>query len=79
MLCPILFAGPFGLLNVMRRARPLTRRQQLLLLETDGFPDWDYVPGDPSLPFEYKESDWGIIGDNHLVALDYAGNSSDLR
>jgi hypothetical protein len=71
MLCPMLWASPFGLFNLMQRAVPLTRTQQLALLERDGFPDWDYMPGGPSSPFEYKESDWGYV-DGRLVALDYA-------
>jgi hypothetical protein len=45
MLCPMLWASPFGLFNLMQRAVPLTRTQQLALLERDGFPDWDYMPG----------------------------------
>ncbi|MGX1325438.1 hypothetical protein ACVMFA_007395 [Bradyrhizobium liaoningense] len=76
MLCPILWAAPFGVLNIMRRAVPLTRQQQLALLDSDGFPDWDYMPGGPGEPFEYKESDWGYL-DGRLVALDYAGASDD--
>jgi hypothetical protein len=71
MLCPMLWASPFGLFNLMQRAVQLTRTQQLALLERDGFPDWDYMPGAPSSPFEYKESDRGYV-DGRLVALDYA-------
>ena len=41
------------------------------LIETDGFPDWDYVPPDEASPFEYKASDWGWLG-GRLVALDYS-------
>jgi hypothetical protein len=74
MICPLLWAAPSGLVNIMRRAIPLTREQQLTLLDNDGFPDWDYRPGGPSEPFEYKESDWGYL-DGRLVALDYAGNA----
>jgi hypothetical protein len=59
----------------MRRAVPLTR-QQLDLLDSDGFPDWDYMPPGPSEPFEYKESDWGYL-DGPVVALDYAGWSRE--
>ena len=76
ILCPMLWSAPYGLLYVMRRAVPLTREQQLFLLDSDGFPDWDYVPGGPGEPFEYKESDWGYV-DGLLVALDYAGASDD--
>ncbi len=75
ILCPLLLAGPCGLVNVMRRAVPLTREEQLALLDGDGFPDWDYMPGGPCSPFEYKESDWGYV-EGRLVALDYAANAS---
>jgi hypothetical protein len=61
ILCPLLWAAPFGLFNVMRWAIPLTRKEQLSLLDTDGFADWDYMPGGPSSPFEYQESDWGYF------------------
>jgi hypothetical protein len=37
MLCPLLRAAPFGLVNVMRRAISLTREVQQELLENDGF------------------------------------------
>lgn len=43
MLCTLLWTAPFGLLNVMRRAQPLTREVQQELLENDGLPDWDYM------------------------------------
>jgi hypothetical protein len=61
MLCPLLRAAPFGLVNIMRRATPLSREEQQMLLDNDGFPDWDYMPSGPSEPFEYKESDWGYL------------------
>jgi hypothetical protein len=76
MLCPLIWATPFGLINVMRRATPLTRKQQLELLEHHAFPDWDYMPPGPKEPFEYKESDWGYLN-GKLVALDYAGWSHE--
>jgi hypothetical protein len=67
---------PFGLLNVMLRATPLTEEEKTLLIESDGFPDWDYQgPGDHQEPFEYKASDWGWIT-GRLVALDYAPPNS---
>jgi hypothetical protein len=40
-------------------------------MDTDGFPDWDYVPPDDTSPFEYKASDWGWL-QGRLVALDYS-------
>jgi hypothetical protein len=72
MLCPTVWGAPFGLVNIMRRAVPLTREDQLRRLKTDDFPDWDYQPGGPPEPFEYKESDWGYL-DGRLVSLDYPG------
>jgi hypothetical protein len=50
----------------MRRAIPLMREDQLHRLATYDFPDWDYMPGGPQEPFEYKESDWGYL-DGRLV------------
>jgi hypothetical protein len=71
MLCPILAIMPFGIAVVMPRARPLTEDEKNYLIETDDFPDWDYVPPDETAPFEYKASDWGRLG-GRLVALDYS-------
>jgi hypothetical protein len=76
MLCPIVWSTPLGLVNVMRRAVPLTREDQFHRLANRDFPDWDYMPGGSSEPFEYKESDWGYL-DGRLVSLDYAGWSDD--
>jgi len=70
ILCPLLWAPPFGLVNVMRRAVPLTSAQHLELHRNDRFPKWDYMPGGPSSPLEHKASDWGYL-DGRLVALDY--------
>jgi hypothetical protein len=70
MLCPLLWAAPFGSVNVMRRATPLTSAQHQELHRNDGFPKWDYMPGGPSSPLEHKASDWGYL-DGRLVALDY--------
>lgn len=71
MLCPIHTILPFGIAVVMPKAQPLTENEKKLLIDTDGFPDWDYVPPDESAPFEYKASDWGRLNDR-LVALDYS-------
>jgi hypothetical protein len=46
------------------------------LLDTDGFPDWDYMPGEDGDPFESKASDWGQIN-GRLVALDYSTPAHD--
>jgi hypothetical protein len=69
MLCPIVWTSPFALVNLMRRAIPLSRDEQLHRIATHDFPDWDYMPGGPGEPFEYKESDWGYL-EGRLVALD---------
>ncbi len=69
-LCPMLWGAPFGLINIMKRAIPLTSEQHHELHRNDGFPKWDYMPGGPSSPFEHKQSDWGYL-DGRLVALDY--------
>jgi hypothetical protein len=71
MLCPIFATLPFGIALVTPRARPLTEDEKNHLIDTDGFPDWDYVPPDETEPFEYKASDWGWLG-SRLVALDYS-------
>jgi hypothetical protein len=58
---------------VARQAdRELTEEEKLRLMDTDAFPDWDYVPpNDEGHPFEFKASDWGWL-DGRLVALDYS-------
>lgn len=71
MLCPVLWCSPGGRLLLMRAACPLTEHEHDHLIETDGFPDWDYVPPDETEPFEYKASDWGWLNGS-LVALDYS-------
>jgi len=71
MLCPVLAMMPLGIVLLMPRAQPLTEQEKSSLIETDGFPDWDYVPPDEGHPFEYKASDWGRL-DGRLVALDYS-------
>jgi hypothetical protein len=72
MLCPVLTQAPFSVALVMRRATPLSTDDHEALLESDGFPEWDYVPPDETCPFEYKASDWGRLTDRRLVALDYS-------
>jgi hypothetical protein len=71
MLCPVLATMPLGLALIMPRAQPLTEQEKAFLMDTDEFPDWDYVPPDEGHPFEYKASDWGWL-DGNLVALDYS-------
>jgi hypothetical protein len=71
MLCPILATIPFGFALVMMRATPISEEEKDHLIDTNGFPDWDYVPPDEPAPFEYKASDWGRL-EGRLVALDYS-------
>jgi hypothetical protein len=56
----------------MDAAQPLAKSDHANLLERREFPDWDYMPGEDSEPFEYKASDWGRLKDGRLVALDYS-------
>ena len=56
-LCPLLFGAPLGVINIMRRAKPLTSDQHIYLKANRGLPDWVYTGG-PECPFEYhKPSD----------------------
>jgi hypothetical protein len=72
MLCPVLVCTPAGTALLMPAARPLTEKECADLIESDRFPDWDYMPpNDETAPFEYKHSDWGWLN-GHLVALDYS-------
>jgi hypothetical protein len=59
---------------VARAAIPLTEAEHHHFMDTDGFPDWDYVPPDEKEPFEYKASDWGWL-DGRIVAVDYAARA----
>jgi hypothetical protein len=78
MLCPVLARLPFGVAILMPRAQPLSECEKNQLIDTDAFPDWDYVPSeDEGEPFEYKASDWGRLPDGRLVALDYSAPALD--
>jgi hypothetical protein len=68
---------PLGIAVCMPRATPLSEDEVHHLRETDGFPDWNYVPPDEGEPFEYKASDWGWLSDGRLVALDYSAPALD--
>jgi hypothetical protein len=72
MLCPIHWSSRSGWLVVMSTATPLTEVEKNTLIDADGFPDWDYIPGEDTEPFEHKASDWGRLTDGRLVALDYS-------
>jgi hypothetical protein len=71
MLCPVRWCSNGGGLLIMSSAQPLTESDHENLLDSDGFPDWDYMPGEDGDPFEPKASDWGRIS-GRLVALDYS-------
>jgi hypothetical protein len=74
MLCPVLWCATTGAVLIAPAARPLTEAERDHLWETDGFPDWDYVPPDEGHPFEWKPSDWGWLY-GRLVALDYSARA----
>lgn len=76
MLCPVHCCAASGWLMVMATATPLTETEKDNLIDTDGFPDWDYMPGEDSDPFECKASDWGWF-DGRLVAVDYSTPAFD--
>jgi hypothetical protein len=73
MLCPVIWCARAGSVLIARRAdRELTEQEKDHLIETDGVPDWDYMPpNDDEHPFEFKASDWGWL-DGRLVALDHS-------
>lgn len=73
MLCPILWCAPYGIVLLSRAACPISEEEKSCLMDTNGFPDWDWERGSPdnNSPFEYKASDWGCL-DGRLVSLDYA-------
>jgi hypothetical protein len=76
MLCPVRWCAKGGWLVVMAAATPLTEAEKDRLIDTDGFPDWDYMPGEDGEPFEYKATDWGWF-DGRLVAVDYSTPAFD--
>jgi hypothetical protein len=59
---------------IMQRATPLSAAEgNEMMMDTDGYPDWDYLPpNDDGCPFEPKGCDWGRLPDGRLVALDYS-------
>ena len=66
-LCPIVFSGPGGILNVMKKARVMTDHD---------FQDFDYnafiTTSDYIISVECKPSSFGFI-DGKIVAIDYSG------
>ncbi len=86
MLCPILWVAPWGIVLVMRRAKPVTRAEFKDILDRTfrhsqgdyffdtgpALPDWDRRGADDQeSPFEPKADDWGWL-DGRLVAVDYS-------
>jgi hypothetical protein len=70
LLCPSLWCSPLGVVQIMRRARPMTADEHRKLV-LDKYIDvgraWDYRgPGDDEAPFEPKASDWGWFGGRGL-------------
>ena len=78
MLCPVRWCSTNGKLLLMAAARPLTEPGRDELLLSDGFPDWDYQPGEDGEPFEHKASDWGWL-QGRLGALDYSTPAHDTE
>jgi hypothetical protein len=76
MLCPVRWCSGRGWLLVMAAATPLMETEKEELMDSNGFPDWDYMPGEDSDPFESKASDWGRLN-GRLVALDYSTPAHD--
>jgi hypothetical protein len=40
----------------MATAQPLSKAEHESILDTDAFPDWDYMPGEDGDPFEYHKA-----------------------
>ena len=66
-LCPVYFSFPFGLLNIMPYAKPLTREQYFNLDYQNFVYDSE---SNCQLPVEYKLDSFGIYS-NRIVAVDY--------
>jgi hypothetical protein len=75
LLCPSLWCSPLGVVQIMRRARPMTadeHRKLVLDKYTDLGRAWDYRgPGGDEAPFEPKAREWGWLA-GKVVAVDYA-------
>ncbi|WP_376956426.1 hypothetical protein ABNQ39_00270 (plasmid) [Azospirillum sp. A26] len=64
-LCPVIFALPGGFLNVMPRARPMTR-EEWFSFDPEQFTNrQDYI-----IPAEHKMDSFGWL-DGRVVAIDY--------
>ena len=64
-LCPILFSIPGGFLNIMKRARPLTREEFFSLNVDEWREKEDYI-----VPCENKLDNFGCL-DGRIVTIDY--------
>jgi hypothetical protein len=60
----------------MRRAATPVTQDQVNERKANAFSEWNYL-GDPDdeSPFEWKRSDWGVLVDGTLVAVDYAATA----
>lgn len=69
-LCPVLFAFPGGLFNVMRRADPVDIDKFFELYPSEAL-FWEFRDqGDYLIPVEYKPDSVGML-DGQMVAVDY--------
>lgn len=68
-LCPILFADPFGLIVIMRRARQPISLQEIRDADPDYYPD---------TTAEVKEENFGFLDDGSIVAVDYGVAGRDM-
>lgn len=64
-LCPLTFSLPGGWLNVMRRARPITREEWFAFDFTSFANRGDWI-----LPAEEKMDSFGVLN-GEIVAIDY--------
>ena len=78
MLCPVLACREDGQFLLMPAATPLDQAEAARRRRDFSFPDWDYIPGGESEPFEYKASDWGKLN-GRLVAVDYSAPALLVR
>jgi hypothetical protein len=64
-LCPVLFYFPFGLVIIMKKAKPMTE-QEFEQFDSNSFCEL----GNAVLPVERKADSFGWVGDK-IVATDY--------
>ncbi|MCJ2112934.1 hypothetical protein MKK64_17270 [Methylobacterium sp. E-025] len=78
MLCPVLACREDGQFLLMLAASALSQEEAARRRRDFEFPDWDYIPGGESEPFEYKASEWGKVN-GRLVAVDYSAPALLVR